>query len=93
MDQAQVRRRLRKNLKSIFSKTIEKINESTYSLRNINCSKCVDIIKKIYDECIKQYPSKGKDYISILYSAKLVDIREKEKEDRIIENIIVNGKG
>ena len=68
--------------------TLKQVNGSAYFLRCINCSLC-ESIKNIYDKCKKQCPSKGKDNISILYSAKLTDVKEKDKEDKMVKNIVM----
>lgn len=66
-----------------------KINESAYSIKRIDYQNVATEVKAIYDEAEKNYPSKGKDFVGILYAAKLANVKDKDKSDRIIEQIII----
>ena len=66
-----------------------RLNESTYALKSIDYLEIAEKVKDIYKKAIKKYPSRGEDYISLLYAAKLANENDKEKSDRIVENRII----
>lgn len=65
------------------------INESAYAINRLECSIVANEIKHIYEESTKEYPSKGKDYVGILYAATLTDEKSKSKFDKIVEQSII----
>ena len=78
-------------IKEAYSET-KQLNESAYSLGRIDHTKCENKIRAIYSECIKQYPSKGDDQVSILFSARLINYGDgkDENKDTIVELHIVD---
>lgn len=66
-----------------------KLNESAYAIKNIDFNNIAKAVKAIYDKATEKYPSKGKDYVGILYAAMLANKKDKGKFDRIIEQNIV----
>ena len=66
-----------------------KLNESAYAIKNIDFNNIAKAVKAIYDKATEKYPSKGKDYVGILYAAKLADETEKDKFDKIVERQII----
>lgn len=75
-------------IKNEFKDCIQ-INESTYVINDIDYNGVAEKIKVLYDNATKQYPSKGNDYVSILYAAMLANINNKDKYDRIVEQHII----
>ncbi len=74
-------------IKNVFPECT-KINESSYSLKCIDIEKICNEVRRIYNECIRQYPSHGKDYVCILFAAALQNINGTNK-DRIVEMCII----
>ena len=66
-----------------------RLNESTYALKSIDYLEIAEKVKDIYKNAIEKYPSKGEDYISLLYAAELADENNRERFDRIVENRII----
>ena len=66
-----------------------RLNESTYALKSIDYLEIAEKVKDIYKKAIKKYPSRGEDYISLLYAAELADENNRERFDRIVENRII----
>ena len=66
-----------------------RLNESTYALKSIDYIEIAEKVKDIYKNAIKKYPSRGEDYISLLYAAELADENNRERFDRIVENRII----
>ena len=66
-----------------------RLNESTYALKSIDYLEIAEKVKDIYKNAIKKYPSRGEDYISLLYAAELADENNRERFDRIVENRII----
>ena len=66
-----------------------RLNESTYALKSIDYIEIAKKVKDIYKKAIKKYPSRGEDYISLLYAAELADENNRERFDRIVENRII----
>ena len=66
-----------------------RLNESTYALKSIDYIEIAKKVKDIYKKAIKKYPSRGEDYISLLYAAELADENDRERFDRIVENRII----
>ena len=75
-------------LKNEYDECI-RLNESTYALKSIDYKEIAEKVKDIYKNAIEKYPSRGEDYISLLYAAKLANENDREKFDRIVENRII----
>ena len=75
-------------LKNEYGECI-RLNESTYALKSIDYLEIAEKVKDIYKKAIKKYPSRGEDYISLLYAAELADENNRERFDRIVENRII----